>query len=69
MSDCKGCQIGRCFFETISCKHKIAMEFIERCPCQICLVKVMCRESCDLFDPLADELSKIIQEKRYGDPL
>lgn len=43
MEDCKGCRIMN------FCKATYNIKDFEECPCRICLIKVMCEETCNLY--------------------
>jgi len=77
--ECKGCNKGykQCL-DSIEEVQKEAPQFIEsiielgkRCPCQLCLVKSVCKEACPEFDGLIkeweikhkDEINKFIKKK------
>jgi len=45
--ECKGCTVG---YEECALAHNIP----DDCPCQTCLVKVICRTTCDKFDKYYD---------------
>ena len=70
---CNGCQIKRFGFHTLDPKMYRcvpASKRGERCPCEECLIKSMCKNSCDKFvqytlrtyDTLITHLNK-----KYGD--
>jgi len=47
-TSCRGCGLEKSFFtDSVRCRFKIR-DNIEECPCTKCLVKVMCKVSCDL---------------------
>ena len=52
MENCKGCCRKPCTYS----------EYIEECPCGICLIKGICQRACDDFIDFVAEKQKLIYE-------
>jgi hypothetical protein len=54
MENCRGCRIGsRCLIDNY---------IAEKCPCRICLVKVVCEEACEGFDAFCETRNKLVKD-------
>lgn len=64
MSECDGCiELGS---DTSCTIKKVRKE--RQCPCRICLVKMICKKACSLWEKLHEESFYIRGERKEKEP-
>jgi len=65
MENCNGCQDSEeCWFLNMS--GSIGGDLASQCPCQSCLIKVVCKESCVSFGNYFNEINDLLFKRVVG---